>query len=169
MLLFKKPRLIIGSSLIFLFACSYQPLINVNKNSSPIFNNGQFKIYSPKNDIDFHVREKLLTDFGFPKNPKYKIELKNFLERKKSIVTEKNDITRYNLILNTTFNLIEIKTKKIKLTKVFQTETSFSASTDITGFKAQVAKVNAEKRLAYDIAEKIRMEILILGKDQLNW
>ncbi|MEE2621565.1 MAG: hypothetical protein VYA93_02310, partial [Pseudomonadota bacterium] len=105
---------------------------------------------------------------GFPKNPKYKIMLKNSLERRKSIVTNKNDITRYNLILNTIFNLIEINNNKIKLTKTFETETSFSASTNITGFKAQVAKVNAEKRLAYDIAEKIRIEILLLEKDLLN-
>ena len=56
----------------------------------------------------------------------------------------------------------------IILTKIFETETSFSASTNITGFKAQVAKVNAEKRLAYDIAEKIRIEILLLERDLLN-
>jgi len=168
MLLFKKSKLIISLSFIFLLACGYQPLINVKQTSYSFFNNGKFEIFSPENDIDFQIRENLLTDFGFPKNPKYKIKLKNSLERRRSIVTNKNDITRYNLILNTTFNLIEIKTNKIILTKVFQTETSFSASTDITGFKAQVAKVNAEKRLAYDIAEKIRMEILILGKDQLN-
>ena len=94
--------------------------------------------------------------------------LKNSLERRKSIVTNKNNITRYNLILNTIFNLIEINNNKIKLTKTFETETSFSASTNITGFKAQVAKVNAEKRLAYDIAEKIRIEILLLEEDLLN-
>ena len=168
MLLFKKSRLIIVSSLIFIFACSYQPLIDVNKNSSTIFNNGQFKIYPPENDIDFHVREKLLTDFGFPKNPKYKIELKNSLERKKSIVTQKNDITRYNLILNSTFNLIDIRNNKIILVKKFNTESSFSSSTNMTGFKAEVAKKNAEKRLAYEIAEQIRMEILILAKDLLS-
>ena len=169
MLSFKKLKLVIIPFVILLFACSYQPLVNDNQTNHPIFNSGKFEIFSPKNDIDFQIRERLLTDLGFPKNPKYKIKLKNSLERRRSIVTNKNDITRYNLILNTTFNLIEIKTKKIKLTKVFQTETSFSASTDITGFKAQVAKVNAEKRLAYNIAEKIRMEILILEKDLLYW
>ena len=140
----------------------------MNKPNESLFNSGKFEIFSPENDIGFQIRENLLTDFGFPKNPKYKIMLKNSLERRKSIVTNKNDITRYNLILNTIFNLIEINNNKIKLTKTFETETSFSASTNITGFKAQVAKVNAEKRLAYDIAEKIRIEILLLEKDLLN-
>ena len=153
---------------IFLFSCGYQPLINMNQPNDSLFNSGKFEIFSPENDIDFQIRENLLTDFGFPKNPKYKIMLKNSLERRKSIVTNKNDITRYNLILNTIFNLIEINNNKIILTKIFETETSFSASTNITGFKAQVAKVNAEKRLAYDIAEKIRIEILLLERDLLN-
>ena len=168
MLSFKKSKLIISSLFIFLFSCGYQPLINVKQPNDSIFNSGKFEIFSPENGIDFQIRENLLTDFGFPKNPKYKIMLKNSLERRKSIVTNKNDITRYNLILNTIFNLIEINNNKIKLTKTFETETSFSASTNITGFKAQVAKVNAEKRLAYDIAEKIRIEILLLEKDLLN-
>ena len=112
MLSFKKSKLIISSLLFFLFSCGYQPLINVNQPNESLFNSGKFEIFSPENDIDFQIRENLLTDFGFPKNPKYKIMLKNSLERRKSIVTNKNDITRYNLILKTTFKLIEIK--KIK-------------------------------------------------------
>ena len=168
MLSFKKSKLIISSFFIFLFSCGYQPLINVNKTNESLFNSGKFEIFSPKNEIGFQIRENLLTDFGFPKNPKYKIMLKNSLERKKSIVTNKNDITRYNLILNTIFKLIEINKNKIILTKMLETETSFSVPNSITGFKEQMAKVNAEKRLAYDIAEKIRIEILILEKDLLN-
>ena len=53
MLLFKKSKLIISSSFIFLLACGYQPLINVKQTSYSIFNNGQFEIFSPENDIDF--------------------------------------------------------------------------------------------------------------------
>ena len=168
MLSFKKSKLIISSFFIFLFSCGYQPLINVNKTNESLFNSGKFEIFSPKNEIGFQIRENLLTDFGFPKNPKYKIMLKNSLERRKSIVTNKNDITRYNLILNTIFKLIEINKNKIILTKMLETETSFSVPTNISGFKVQMAIVNAEKRLAYDIAEKIRIEILILKKDLLE-
>ena len=168
MLSFKKSKLIISSFFIFLFSCGYQPLINLNKTNESVFNSGKFEIFSPKNEIGFQIRENLLTDFGFPKNPKYKIMLKNSLERKKSIVTNKNDITRYNMILNTIFKLIEINKNKIILTKKLETETSFSVPNNITGFKEQMAKVNAEKRLAYDIAEKIRIEILILEKDLLD-
>ena len=85
----------------------------MNQTNSFLLDKGQFTIFSPKNDIDFHVREKLLADFGFPKNPKYRIELENKLVRKKSIVTEKNDITRYNLILTSYFKLKELTTNNV--------------------------------------------------------
>merc|ERR1711991_132620 len=146
----------------------YSPLIDMNHTNSFILNKGQFIIFSPKNDIDFHVRENLLADFGFPKNPKYRIELENKLVRKKSIVTEKNDITRYNLVLNSHFKLKEVKTNNVVLLKKFNSETSFSASINITGFKTEVAKDHAEKRLAYVVAEKIRKEILIFQKGLIN-
>merc|ERR1711991_732614 len=146
----------------------YSPLIDMNHTNSFMFDKGQFIIFSPKNDIDFHVRENLLSDFGFPKNPKYRIELENKLVRKKSIVTEKNDIIRYNLILTSHFKLKEIRTNNVVLLKKFNSETSFSASIDITGFKTEVAKDNAEKRLAYDLAEEIRKEILVFQKGLIN-
>ena len=94
MLSFKKSKLIISSSLFFLFSCGYQPLINVNKQNESLFNSGKFEIFSPENDLGFQIRENLLTDFGFPKNPKYKILLKNSLESRKSIVTNKNESFR---------------------------------------------------------------------------
>ena len=168
MLLFKKLNLIIGLTLFLLFGCGFLPLIDRNQTNSFMLNKGQFIIFSPKNDIDFYVRETLLADFGFPKNPKYRIELENTLVRKKSIVTEKNDITRYNLILNSNFKLKEIRTNNVVLLKKFNSETSYSASINITGFKTEVAKDNAGKRLAYDVAEKIRKEILIFQKGLMN-
>jgi hypothetical protein len=52
--------------------------------------------------------------------------------------------------------------------KKLNSETSFSASINITGFKTEVAKDNAEKRLAYDLAEEIRKEILVFQKGLIN-
>ena len=88
MLLYRKFNLFTGFSFFLLFGWGYSPLIDVNQTNSFMLDKGQFIILSPKNDIDFHVREKLLSDFCFPKNPKYRIELENTLVRKKSIVTE---------------------------------------------------------------------------------
>ena len=168
MLFCKRIKLIASFSFFLPFGCGYSPLIDINQTNSFMLDKGQFIIFSPKNDIDFHVREKLLADFGFPKNPKYRIELENKLVRKKSIVTKKNDITRYNLILTSHLKLKEIRTNNVVLLKKLNSETSFSASINITGFKTEVAKDNAGRRLAYDVAEKIRKEILIFQKGLVN-
>ena len=42
------------------------------------------------------------------------------------------------------------------------------ASINITGFKTEVAKDNAENRLAYNLAEEIRKEILVFQKGLIN-
>ena len=70
MLSFKKSKLIISSLLFFLFSCGYQPLINLKQPSYSFFNSGKFEIIAPESDIDFQIRENLLKDFGFPKDPK---------------------------------------------------------------------------------------------------
>ena len=135
MLFYKRIKLTAGFSFFLLFGCGYSPLIDMNQTNSFMLDKGQFIIFSPKNDIDFHVRETLLADFGFPKNPKYRIEF---------------------------------RTNNVVLLKKFNSETSYSASINITGFKTEVAKDNAGKRLAYDVAEKIRKEILIFQKGLMN-
>ena len=84
------------------------------------------------------------------------------------MLLKKNDITRYNLILNSNFKLKEIRTNNVVLLKKLNSETSYSASINITGFKTEVAKDNAKKRLAYDLAEEIRKEILVFQKGLIN-
>ena len=108
MLLFKYSKFLLLLSMFFLLSCNYQPLLNYEQKNKTLLNEGKFLIFSPNDEIDFSIREKLLSDFGFPKNPKYKLELGNSLEKKKSIVTENNDITRYNLILISHGNSIGI-------------------------------------------------------------
>ena len=165
MLLFKFLKLIVASCLFFLTACGYQPLINFNQKSHAILSSGNFILFAPKNDIDFHIKESLLKDFGYPQNPKYQIELKSTLEKSKSIITENNENTRYNLKLISTLNLIELNTKKIIFAKKIISVTAFTSTINMTGFQTETAKKYAEHRLAFDTADKIRIEILINQKE----
>ena len=84
------------------------------------------------------------------------------------LVEAEKEVSVSNILVNIILLLLISIRLKIVFTEIFESETSFSAASNITGFKIEVAKVNAEKRLAYDIAEKIRIEILILEKDLLN-
>ena len=168
MLLFKFLKIIVVSCLFFLPACGYKPLINFNQKNHPIFSNGNFILFSPKNYIDFHIKKSLLKDFGYPQYPKYQIELNSFLEKSKSIITENNENTRYNFKLISTLNLIELNTKKIIFSKKIISKTAFTSSINMTGFQTETAKNYAEQRLAYDTAEKIKIEILIHQNEILS-
>ena len=168
MLLFKFFKIIAASCLFLIPSCGYKPLINFNQNNHPIFSSGNFILFSPKNDIDFHIKKKLLKDFGYPQMPKYQIELKSSLEQSKSIITENNENTRYNFKLISNLNLIELNTKKIIFSKIIISNTAFTSSINMTGFQTETAKNYAEQRLAYDTAEKIKIEILIHQKEILS-
>ena len=168
MLSFKKFNFYILLAFLFLIGCGYKSLVNFQEEKNSVLNSGKFEIFSPKNEVDFYLRGQLLSDFGFPENPKYKILVDSSLERKKSIITENNEITRYNLIIKSNFKLMKIKNNKIILNKNYSSQTAFSASKIMSGFTTKIAKNSAEKRLAQDIADKIRMEVLILGKELLD-
>ena len=66
-------------------------------------------------------------------------------------VTEKNDITRYNLILNSHFKLKEIRTNNVVLLKKFNSETSFSASINITDMDDEAKKFPIVTKVEKDV------------------
>ena len=151
-----------------LLSCGFQPLLDPNKNGKEILNLGKFSFFLPKDDISFKIKEELLKELGFPKNPNYKILADNDLKSVKSLITTENEIIRYNLILETTFKVISLQKNKEIYSKDFSSQTAYSAKKSVTGFATKTTKDSAKDRLAKDIANKILMEILIVRGDLFN-
>ena len=151
-----------------LLSCGFQPLLDPNKNGKEILNLGKFSFFLPKDDISFKIKEELLKELGFPKNPTYKILADNDLQSFKSLITTENEIIRYNLILDTTFKVISLQKNKEIYSKDFSSQTAYSAKKSVTGFATQTTKDSAKDRLAKDIANKILMELLIVRGDLFN-
>ena len=151
-----------------LLSCGFQPLLDPNKNGKEILNLGKFSFFLPKDDISFKIKEELLKELGFPKNPTYKILAENDLKSIKSSITTENEITRYNLILGTTIKVISLQNSKEIYSKDFSSQTAYSAKKSVTGFATQTTKDSAKDRLAKDIANKILMELLIVRGDLFN-
>tara|TARA_A100001011_G_scaffold376963_1_gene440121 strand:- start:213 stop:719 length:507 start_codon:yes stop_codon:yes gene_type:complete len=151
-----------------LLSCGFQPLLDPNKNGKEILNLGKFSFFLPKDDISFKIKEELLKELGFPKNPTYKILADNDLKSVKSLITTENEIIRYNLILETTFKVISLQKNKEIYSKDFSSQTAYSAKKSVTGFATQTTKDSAKDRLAKDIANKILMELLIVRGDLFN-
>ena len=153
---------------IILLGCGFQPLLNQNQHGEDILNLGMFSFHSPKDAISFKIKEELLKDLGFPQNPTYKILTYSELKSIKSLITSENDITRYNLVLETTLKLISLKNTKEIYNKKFTSQTAYSASKNVTGFATKTAEDSAKNRLATDIAKKIVMELLIIRGDIIH-
>ena len=151
-----------------LLSCGFQPLLDPNKNGKEILNLGKFSFFLPKDDISFKIKEELLKELGFPKNPTYKILADNDLKSVKSLITTENEIIRYNLILETTFKVISLQKNKEIYSKDFSSQTAYSAKKSVTGFATQTTKDSAKDRLAKDIANKILMDLLIVRGDLFN-
>ena len=151
-----------------LLSCGFQPLLDPAKNGKDILNQGKFSFFSPKDEISFKMKEELLKELGFPKNPTYKILAENDLKSVKSLITTENEIIRYNLILETTFKVISLQKNKEIYSKDFSSQTAYSASKSVTGFATQMTKDSAKDRLAKDIANKIVMDLLVIRGDFFN-
>ena len=148
-----------------LLGCGFTPLLDKSKNGPNILNQGRFDFFSPSDEISFNIREELLKDLGFPKKPKHKISINTNLTSIKGIITKENDITRYNLILRTTLKLISLKDNGKFYEKNFISETAYSASKNVTGFATKMAETSAKQRLAKDTANKIVIDLLLLGEE----
>tara|TARA_B100000902_G_scaffold143701_1_gene141154 strand:+ start:158 stop:658 length:501 start_codon:yes stop_codon:yes gene_type:complete len=158
----------IGGTLLllcFLISCGFKPLSEANLNNSTIVGMGKFDLFFPTDEISFTIKEELLKDLGFPAQPIYKILVDNDLTSIKGLITKENEITRYNLVLKTTFKLISLKKNKQIFKKVIISQTAYSASKNVTGFATKTAKDSAKERLAKDIAKKITMELLMLSTE----
>ena len=96
-------------AITFLSSCGFKPLLDNKENRSVVLGIGKFNIFSPKDEISFKIREELLKDLGLPKKPSHMILVDSKLKREKSLITKANEITRYNLILESKFQLISLQ------------------------------------------------------------
>ena len=158
----------IGGTLLlfcFLISCGFKPLSETSMNNSNIVGMGKFDLFFPKDEISFTIKEELLKNLGFPTQPTHKILVDNDLKSIKGLITKENEITRYNLVLKTTFKLISLTKNEQIFKKVVSSQTAYSASKNVTGFATKTAKDSAKERLAKDIAKKITMELLMLSAE----
>ncbi len=145
--------------------CGFKPLSIVENNESSILGAGKFSFFSPKDEISFQIKEELLKNLGFPKRPTYKISIEGSMTNLEGLITAENEITRYNLILETNFKLLSLPENEIIYAKNVISQTAYSASKNVTGFATKTAENSAKERLAQDIAKKITMELLLLSEE----
>tara|TARA_B100000029_G_C17129694_1_gene798290 strand:+ start:116 stop:622 length:507 start_codon:yes stop_codon:yes gene_type:complete len=168
MLSFKKNLVGIILLSFLITSCGYKPFSETSLTGPNIVGMGKFDLFLPKDEIDFAMKKELLKDLGFPEQPTHRILVDNDITSIKGLITRENAITRYNLVLRTTFKLVSLPQNELIFKKVIISQTAYSASKNVTGFATKTAKDSAKERLAKDVAKKITMELLMLNSELRN-
>jgi LPS-assembly lipoprotein len=152
-------------SLLFLgiTACGFQPLYGSSTQNADV-QNRLAGIYIPsiQGRTGQILRNELLdltTPSGVPSQPRYTLNI-NLTESKTGLAIQEDDTkTRFNLTLNTQFQLVEVANGK----KIYKGSTQNIASYNVVSsdFANLSAELNAEKRAALDSAKQIHQQLAV--------
>ena len=88
------------------------------------------------------------------------------IESKNLTISKDNDVTRYTLQGVTSFDLVDVASKKVIYTNNIASNTAYSATAGT--YPTAIAERDANVRLSRDMADKIVTLLLITAKDWLE-
>ena len=94
------------------------------------------------------------------------LKYKTNIESKNLTISKDNDVTRYTLQGETSFELIDISTQKVVYQNNIVSNTAYSATAGT--YPTAIAERDANVRLSRDMADKIVTLLLITAKDWLE-
>ena len=163
MSLFSRRWLLIG--FLFLTACGYEPIYGVDKPANKIMGKIDVEVSNGRNA--FELRDRLIERLGVLKNdPTYLLKYTFSIKSKNLTISKDNDVTRYTLQGETSFDLVDFTSKKVIYTNTIVSNTAYSATAGT--YPTAVAERDANVRLSRDMADKIVTLLLITAKDWLE-
>jgi LPS-assembly lipoprotein len=163
MLLFDRRWLLFG--ILPIAACGFDPIYGTNKPANRI--QGKISVEVSNGRNAFELRDRLNERLGVPEGtPIYILKYKTNVESKNLTISIDNDVTRYTLQGETSFELIDISTQKVVYKNTIVSNTAYSATAGT--YPTAIAERDANVRLSRDMADKIVTLLLITAKDWLE-
>ena len=163
MLLFNRRWFLFG--ILPLAACGFEPIYSANKPANRI--RGKINVVVSNGRNAFELRDRLNERLGAPEGkPIYTLKYKTNVESKNLTISKDNDVTRYTLQGETSFELIDISTQKVVYKNNIVSNTAYSATAGT--YPTAIAERDANVRLSRDMADKIVTLLLITAKDWLE-
>ena len=148
-----------------LAACGFEPIYGVDKPANRI--RGKINVEVSNGRNAFELRDRLNERLGAPEGtPTYILKYKSNVVPKNLTISKDNDVTRYTLQGETSFELIDILTQKIVYQNNIVSNTAYSATAGT--YPIAIAERDANVRLSRDMADKIVTLLLITAKDWLE-
>ena len=135
--------------------CSFSPVYK--SDLRPEFLKGKIVLPTPGNRDDYMLYSKLEENFGDLENPAFNLSI-SYSVTSKGLGTL-GSITRYNLIGNANYRLVEISTGALIVGDKLKTFTSYSASSQTLA--TETAARAAQDRLMVSIANQISTSVIM--------
>jgi LPS-assembly lipoprotein len=163
MSLFNRRWLLIG--ILPLTACGFEPIYGANKPANLIMGKIDVEVSNGRNA--FELRDRLIERLGALEGPPiYLLKYTSNIESKNLTISKDNDVTRYTLQGVTSFDLVDMASKKVIYTNNIASNTAYSATAGT--YPTAVAERDANVRLSRDMADKIVTLLLITVEDWLE-
>jgi LPS-assembly lipoprotein len=163
MWLFSRRLLLIG--FLLLTACGYEPIYGVDKPANKIMGKIDVEVSNGRNA--FELRDRLIERLGdLESAPTYFLKFTSSIKSKNLTISKDNDVTRYTLLGETNFDLVDMASKKVIYTNTITSNTAYSATAGT--YQTAVAERDANVRLSRDMADKIVTLLLMTAKDWLE-
>jgi len=153
MLLYNRRKFIFLS--LVAGGCSFSPVYK--SDLGPGFLKGKIALPTPNNRNDYMLYSKLEENFGHLENSVFNLSVSYSVTSKG--LGSLGSITRYNLIGNANFRLVEISTNTLIISDKLKTFTSYSASSQTLA--TETAARAAQDRLMASIADQISTSIIM--------
>ena len=153
MLLYNRRKFIFLS--LMAGACSFSP--DYKSDVGPGFLKGKIELPTPINREEYILYSKLEEHFGQQEKPMFNLSVSYNITEKG--LGSLGSITRYNLIGNASFKLVNISTGALIISDNLKVFTSHSASSQTLA--TETAKRAARDRLMVSIADQVSTSIIM--------
>ncbi|MDA9779862.1 LPS assembly lipoprotein LptE [Amylibacter sp.] len=162
-MLFNRRTFLIG--ILPFSACGFEPLYGEAKITKQILN--QINVEVSKGRNSFELRDRLIDRVGIPSDSaKYMLRYKTKTESKNLTISRDNDVTRYTLLGETSFQLTHIGSQRVIYENTVISNTAYSATAGT--YPTRVAERDANIRLSKDMADKIITLLFITAEEWIE-
>lgn len=131
-------------------ACGFQPVYRKGETARQL--RGRIQLPEAVDPVSFSYRERLLRRFGDGGDgAPYLLENETSISETGIAITQASDVTRYRILGETTWRLIDRETGDAVLTDTTSAFTGFDATSE--AFSVREARKAAEARIATELAE----------------
>ncbi len=142
-------------------ACGFQPLYGDGTAARSL--DGLIRVPILPGRFGFGLRERLVNQLGTPDTPRYSLDIQTEITQESRAILSDNTITRFTLTATANYAVLPLAGTAPVFQDVEQSITGYS--TVASPFATRAAEIDAFRRLAVSLAEKMVLKLASTAQD----